>query len=582
VVPLGADRFLIGTRGAVLDADAYLARLWESMDRFRTPDEQAAYLARRGWEPDPSLADAVRELREGGLLYGSGAILSKLREAGGAGATDADSAPRFAAWLTRGRPQLAARSVVSFMGACGGSAPEIRVFDDTPDGSDLPRLSAELERARAAGHAPAAPVILCADRPAVARWCETLASRAGAPRDLVGFAVNGTGDGFWRCGGPRNLVLLSAVGRPFLLNDDDTCFGLRAPGADNERRLLITSRFDCLETRYPEDMDRIRGLPCAPLSPVDAHGRLLGRRVSDCLDIGRTELGDADLGLAELLESGTARVAVTMAGIAGHTGMESGRMVLGLRGPARDAVIRRAADYARARVSRFHVRAAAGWVVSSGAFLMAPSIGLDARQTLPPFMPVGRNDEGIFAMALRAANPAALIGHMPYAVLHDPGPLSPFTEESLHDVRPRVAELMTLLLLNAPPLYGAGPESRMDRLGRHLIEVSSQGAADFEALLFELWLKQMQGYVGFLGNLLTAYKRSPAEWAMDVDRHIQAVADQAMVEHPVSPRDVPGEPDAAFTAAQGVIRRYGELLTAWPALRAAAPGIEEPLMRPLP
>ena len=54
-------------------------------------------------------------------------------------------------------------------------------------------------------------------------------------------------------------------------------------------------------------------------------------------------------------------------------------------------------------------------------FLMSIHCGLDNRLALPPFMPVLRNGDGVFAQVLKACQPRHLIAHLPVAALHLPG-----------------------------------------------------------------------------------------------------------------------------------------------------------------
>jgi hypothetical protein len=574
-VRLGSGRVLISLRDRVVEAYEHLARVWESFDRFRSIDEQSRELARRGWESDGSLAEEVRTLERIGLLRRKSDILADLCRGGRADAPP----PRTAAWLTRGRPRLAARSILSFTSACGDQDLEIRIFDDTPDCRDIGPLAAELSRAGTPQRGRRS--VLCADRQAAARYRDRLAALSGAPPALVAFAVDGAEALPLRFGAASNLLLLSGGHDRYLQSDDDTVFGLRAPDFCDASSTRIAARFDPLEVLYPETPDDVENLPVTDASPLEAHGRLLGRTMADCLGTGTVDLGDVTPDLAEELLNGEGRVAATMAGIAGYTGTENSRMILGLRGQSREAEMACPDSYRRARLSRTYIRAAPSWVVSAGELFMATSIGLDPARMLPPFPPMGRNGDGLFGMVLRRVLPDGLIGHLPFAVLHDPGPLGPFPPESLHLMAPRTAELMTLLLTSCPRLFGGAPEARMAQLGGHLVAAASLGVEDFEVHLRELWLKQMQGYVGYLDGLLSRFERTPEEWARDVEQHIDAVSAHALTAHPMVPRDVPGEPLQALTAARDACHMYGELLAAWPLIRGAAARIEEPLMKPL-
>jgi hypothetical protein len=571
---LGEDRVLIAGDGFAVEVDGYLAQVWESFDRFRTIPQQQEVLQRRGWEVQSSLVEAVEQLEKSRLLVRGDELTGKLKSPG----TSEVPAPRIAAWLTRGRPGMAARSIASFVAACGPDfAGEIRVFDDTPDGSDRNRLSEELRKAGA----PAGPLqrLLYAHRAAAGHFREELCTRAAISPGLASFALEGLGDEGWRCGAARNVVLLSSVGERFLFSDDDTHFGFRKPATSNDSAWRITASFDPLDAGFPTP-EEIRRMARAARNPVEAHAVLLGKPLGAGFAFGEPDLGDLTVDLTEELLHGSARVAVTMAGTAGHSGMENSRMVLGARGRTREALFRSADGYSRARLSRSCVRTAASWTVSGGELLVAPSIGLDNSLFLPPFPPVGRNAEGIFSMVLRKVDPGALIGHLPCAVIHDPGPLPPFSPESLHDLTPRLPELMTLLLVHAPPLYGDSRDQRLAQLGRYFAAVAGQSTTDFDSHLRGLWLRQMEGYVGFLDALLARHRGESAEWESDVEAHLRAVGERASGACSMAPRDL-GDPHTAMETARRVIGLYGELLVAWPAIRRAAGEIGPCLFTPL-
>jgi hypothetical protein len=221
------------------------------------------------------------------------------------------------------------------------------------------------------------------------------------------------------------------------------------------------------------------------MGPTDAHARLLGRSVRDCFDLGEPDLSDLSPELAEIVASGRACIAVTISGIAGHSGTESGRMVLGLRGSARKALLAsRGSTCARRVPGRFPV-----------ASLSWPRTSASIRGSC--FLP---------SSILRRTLSDLLIGHLPYAVLST-------------DTSPC-----------------------LEQLGRYFIAVASQKPEDFEFSLVDLWMRHMADYVAFREGLLIAYRQEPAEWAEDVATHFDSVAAHAMSTAPVAPRDLPGEP----------------------------------------
>ena len=98
-------------------------------------------------------------------------------------------------------------------------------------------------------------------------------------------------------------------------------------------------------------------------------------------------------------------------------------MFLELNDESRDLLLRSEHLYARAKVSREVLRQISGYTISVVARFAGMNIGIDNRSLLPPFLPVGRNEDGTFAMNLHLCVDDALVGHIPVAVLHSPSDL---------------------------------------------------------------------------------------------------------------------------------------------------------------
>lgn len=64
------------------------------------------------------------------------------------------------------------------------------------------------------------------------------------------------------------------------------------------------------------------------------------------------------------------------------------------------------------------VRAAVQWTLCRGGHFMAICSAYDGTRDLPPFYPVGRGEDAVFGQLLAARG--GLIGHAPYAIVHDP------------------------------------------------------------------------------------------------------------------------------------------------------------------
>jgi hypothetical protein len=91
---------------------------------------------------------------------------------------------------------------------------------------------------------------------------------------------------------------------------------------------------------------------------------------------------------------------------------------LSLHGPSRARLLSSETVYRRALARQQVLRAVTRPTVSDATFCMALNLGVDNRELLPPFTPVQRNQDGVFARILHACFQGGLFGFLPWAVLH--------------------------------------------------------------------------------------------------------------------------------------------------------------------
>ena len=263
-------------------------------------------------------------------------------------------------------------------------------------------------------------------------------------------------------------------------------------------------------------------------------------------------------------------MAVTMAGACGDSGMDSPHFVLWLSGRSREAVLASEEIFLAARRSREVLRAVPCTTISQSAFFMPMHCGLDNRFVLPPFLPVLRNADGIFGQLLRAARPEGSVAHLPSAVLHLPGEPRAFPED--RSFQPRLADLILLLARSLSPApWLPDPEQRLLAIGGGLVQAGRLRPSAFAGLMRELWASEISRHIMALERLLDRFEDTPEYWAQGAEAWIEEArrhltGGEALVPE-LAGRSAGAEGPAL---AQRVVRAYGELLLAWPSLRAAS------------
>lgn len=413
----------------------------------------------------------------------------------------------------------------------------------------------------------------------------------GAPQPLVEFALFDPEGCSLLFGAARNAVQFATLGQVTLAVDDDTVCQVSAiPGSDDG--LALSSTNDPTQTWfYP---DRVSALAAG--APVDRdllaiHEGLLGREVANCLerspDPAQLQIEDMDAALFHAVESGRARVVCTSTGSLGDggSGMPAAIRLLDLR--SRGRLLENEAAYRSVAGSRELGRGVAVPTISNGPYLSTTTTtGLDHRGLLPPFFPVFRNEDGIFAFTLRACIDGGFIGHFPFAVVHAPAEPRVVAPDALERLarHPSSFEITIACIQSLVPSPGTSDESRLRRLGRHLVEVASQPADDFEEYA-RIWIWRSKAlFVAALSRDLEAVGTAPPFWKADVDRYLELLRGSLAARDYVVPQDLAERFGAsvALDVMQRLLRRFGELLQGWPEIDEAARslrnrGIELPI-----
>ena len=407
-------------------------------------------------------------------------------------------------------------------------------------------------------------------------------SAEGLPGDIVDFCLFGD-EGFKQSfGANRNAILLATVGELVMMTDDDTVYQPVALGEPG-KTLELTSLNDPTILQYFGDRrELLAKVHSADIDILSNHEKLLGRSISGCMSSLGTdcmlEVGRIGPDSARVLRRTSAVVSATMSGIWGDSGMGSPNAALELMGESRDLAIRSQEDYSQAKNSREVLRGVPRNTVSEGSLFMAVNSGLDNRALLPPFLPSGRNEDGIFAMALHVCSENALIGYLPFAILHSPDEVRRFPQGAFLDPAPRIADIIAATIRSFTPSPGHRSLAEdLSTLGKFFVDLGAQEMDDFEDQIRSVWLADVSRYFGFLEYLLDLHHGQPDFWAKDVLSLIENFKKFIMHRSAAAPRELleTQSPDQAMETCRRVVRKFGELLRWWPVIYGAAGKLRE-------
>ena len=551
-------------------------------DRFATVADHTKKLFAAGWENDGSgfMQSAFQELVARGLLVSKSSFMASLLGK----ANTREEPPRVSSVIipTRDRiPQLQ-RCLGSWIASNQkhDRHPEYIILDDSRRKHQDTNLREILAPFTAGGTR-----VSCAGTEEKSKFADELVRTAKGdrlPQDVVAFALFGD-EGFAQTyGANRNALLLNTAGELIVMTDDDTVCQ-PAAFAESEAALALSSVKDPAVTRFHADRRQLlTSVRAADVDILSWHEKVLGRSVAGCLSaLGPDCTLDVECVTPETVhffEKTSRVVKATASGHWGDAGMDSPYLLLELSGESRDLLTRSKEEYRQAKMSREIFRSVSRYTLSDNAVFMAINAGIDNRSLLPPFLPVGRNEDAIFAMTLHICVEDALIGHLPVAVLHSPMESRAYEPGNSPITAPRLAEIVSAIMSAFNPSPGrASVSERLSSLGKLFVDVGSMKIEDFREYVETVWVAATSRYVGYLEYLLNLYHGQPDYWAEDVQSFIERLIDFTVHHSPAAPRELleMQSPDQAMETCRRIVRKYGELLQWWPVIDDAARRLRE-------
>jgi hypothetical protein len=251
--------------------------------------------------------------------------------------------------------------------------------------------------------------------------------RAGIEKDVANFAINGLNiHGLSTVGANRNVAILSSAGNSFLSIDDDVVLDFWVSAqpystfAVREKMASIV-REDLGEiVVFPDQTPTGYATAKLQVDVLNSHAVVLGRTLSELA--GRS-CSTNDKSILEPLPDSNdkRRVRITLNGLIGDCGWGSPSQYLFIDDSSYKRLTTDHEVYSKSVQSRNLLQSFTLPTITVRAdSLMTSVFGADARSLLPPFVPVGRGSDVIFAQCLKKIDPSAYFAHLPWAVLHMP------------------------------------------------------------------------------------------------------------------------------------------------------------------
>ena len=364
-------------------------------------------------------------------------------------------------------------------------------------------------------------------------------------------------------GANRNLCCLVTAGQSIVMIDDDVVLSpwgwsvepkIQFSWHEESRRIVFCrSRTEALQS-----------VTWRSVNVFSAHNVLLGQRMRDLAAEG-AETREMCRHLAGLPpgEADGARVRMTCAGVVGDSGITyPEQFLLKLEGLSAEAM-KLSADVFRTALSHREVaRASEAYAVIHEPNCQAYCMGLWNQEPLVPFLPTGRNEDGLFATMTFACDPASLIGHIPVGVVHDSSRSAEYEAIGRFACESRLSDFLRMSVFEwsrtCPAESVAGRRHYIVSRLRHLASLPEE---DLGRLHRRFTVEMRCRELAVANRTAAATPSIPSYWRSGLVTYQEEFGRAVNSGRFLSPSDLP--PGASFGSSLGA---FADLVEAWPEL----------------
>lgn len=391
-------------------------------------------------------------------------------------------------------------------------------------------------------------------------FARALSTAGGIPEEVISWACIGSREyGVGTFGANRNALLLHTIGECIFSSDDDVlCRVATIPEAHTH--LAVSGQANLQMQFYPDRQSALDATRPVDLDIFTLHEQWLGahpcRGKASYVREGQIDIEQAEPELLRRLMRQSGRVLVTVHGIAGDISCQSADILL-----FSEPLICAEETYRAAHASREIAQGARQVTLTWDSLSLTGMCigGLDNRELLPPFSPVGRCEDACFGQTLAKCFAHASVAYLPWMLLHAPLETRRFTDPLFH------LSLENFLigcigLFQPHPLIHMPPTELLGQLGQFFEHIGQLSASSFEALVRHVHWQCLGTRTDTLETWLRHYgQRCAASWKRDAEAYC-AQARRSML------APVNGYLPAGLETVQRATRQFARVLTWWPSM----------------
>ncbi|GHO67224.1 hypothetical protein KSC_061160 [Ktedonobacter sp. SOSP1-52] len=402
-------------------------------------------------------------------------------------------------------------------------------------------------------------------------YADALSREGNIPAEIVSFlCLSNKQYRETTIGANRNVLLLHTIGDLIFSSDDDMRCRI-SPSPQYKKGLTLTSQgLPAPIYFYP---DRERALQATPVSEQDLlalHEQWLGQKPMSCQALVKQKNAlDYEQVMPVLLRrlaTGEGNIALTVHGFVGDCSFDDPDMYLGYEGETLKQLIESESAFRSLHHSREIAYVAKSLTVTGTPVLpYGMSIGLDNRELLPPFLPLGRGEDVAFGNILSACFPNVFAAHLPWTILH-----APLEKRTHHQKQHKLQIDFEYWVRFGMSEYSAGfaltPVERLRKMGQHLEDFGRLPTKSFESLLHEQIYRTISSLISQLEEgLCTNQTPLPDFWVQNVRDYIAQIREEALL-----PLEQLYAPNCNTATLQQLFQQFGQGLQWWPQIVGTA------------
>ncbi len=370
--------------------------------------------------------------------------------------------------------------------------------------------------------------------------------------------------------GNRNIILLLTSGENVLFVDDDmVCdvWKLRS----HRSAIALGGHVEQRDIRfYTRREDVCNSLVPAGVDLLQAHEMVLGRTVRS-LTTSKELSVDLRQACEHLREAARGarpgHVRLTFTGIAGDGGITYPDRFLLSGGSWKVVLAASRTSFETAFRSREICKVSRRYIVMHEFACMTGCMGLANTSIAPPFLPVGRNEDGLFGATLAAIDMETLGCHVPYAVIHASARPPWYSHERFPSASETRSADLLISLINACArrLRAIDTRRRLTSLGQWLQSLAALPKPDFVSVISLATLRTRERELTVIDAAL-ANNGYPSYWRRDLQSYRTALLKNVRKPSFLLPVEFHGAPtiSAGYDEFRKLVHSAGRLYVEWP------------------